>query len=117
MDFDSVLLTKKELRRLQQLANAPEGLPRAVEDHNLHNKMLIYSEHYRNEDGTGSSLYFISQDGKDYLEQKKRNDRTERKDRQHDWNIALFSLIAGALLSRPLWETIDLIIQFFKNLP
>lgn len=117
MDFDSIVLTKKELRRLEQLSNAPGGLPRAVEDQTLYNRKLIFCEHYRNDNGTGSSLYFISQDGKDYLGQKKRNDRTERKGRQHDWIIAIFSLIAGAILSRPLWETIDLIIEFFKNLP
>lgn len=38
-------------------------------------------------------------------------ERTEKADqRRHDWKLAIFTALAGAFLSQPLWSIIDAII-------
>lgn len=42
-----------------------------------------------------------------YFEDKARQEAEKRADRTHDWLIAVFSALAGAFLSRPLWEILE----------
>lgn len=42
-----------------------------------------------------------------YFEDKARQEKEKRSDRAHDWLIAVFSALAGALLSKPLWGTLE----------
>lgn len=51
---------------------------------------------------TDSGLHYFETDADE-------NAKTQ-KEFLHEWAIAIFSAIAGALLSRPLWDTIDRII-------
>lgn len=38
----------------------------------------------------------------------------ERRQFRHDWKIAVFSTLAGALLSRPIWEGIERIVSLLS---
>lgn len=102
-DFESITLTRKELRRLKSLAKAPNGLPRAPEDGTLFNNDLIECPRF----GAPPHPYFISVRGKEYLAYLGHRKKDKSSDRRHDWVIAIFSVIVGAVLSRPLWQIID----------
>ena len=39
----------------------------------------------------------------------------ERREFRHDWKIAIFSALAGSLLSRPLWSGIDWMIAWLSK--
>ena len=117
MDFEKIILSTKQVKRLKQLMLYPEGLPRSKEDHDLINYRLIDSMHYINSDKTGTTVYRINTDGKEYLKWLTFREREKQSDRRHDWIIALFSVLAGAVLSRPLWETIDWIRSLFTSIP
>lgn len=39
-----------------------------------------------------------------YFEDKKRETSRRRSDRAHEWMIAVFTSLAGALISKPLWD-------------
>ena len=40
---------------------------------------------------------------------------SRRKDRAHDWKIAIFSAISGALLSQPLWALLHAFADWFSG--
>ena len=42
-----------------------------------------------------------------YFEDKARQAAEKRSDRRHDWLIAVFSALAGAFLSKPLWGVLE----------
>lgn len=117
MDFDKIILTKKQIKRLMQLTEFPSGLPRAEEDHDLIEYRLIDGIHYINSDRTGTTVYRINTDGKEYLKWHACREREKQSDRRHNWIVAIFSVLAGAALSRPLWETIDWIRRLFTIAP
>ena len=45
-----------------------------------------------------------------------REDKRQRQKFAHDWKIAVFSAVAGALLARPLWAGIDWLIDWAGRL-
>lgn len=48
-------------------------------------------------------LITITEKGHDYLSYIRNREADKRADRMHNWKIAIFSALAGALLSEPLW--------------
>lgn len=48
-----------------------------------------------------------------YFEDKARQAAEKRSDRRHDWLIAIFSGLAGAFLSKPLWGVLESIWAMF----
>ena len=72
--------------------------------------------------GYPSCTVTITTPGKEILEtelrqEKERNGTDERIKRifRHEWYIAIFSAIAGALLSRPLWSGIEWIVALLSK--
>ena len=50
-----------------------------------------------------------------YFEDKARQAAEKRADRRHDWLIAIFSALAGAFLSKPLWGVLENIWTMFVS--
>lgn len=116
MNYDTILLTKEEFRRLEELEKYPNGLPESPCDYNLVNLRLVAHQFYRNEDRTSAGFHsWITDEGRTYLKYTHRQVRERRSDRLHDWIIAVFSILAGALLSRPIWESIDWLVQLLHK--
>ena len=113
MDFDKILVDDKDIRRLRKIAKSENGLPNVPDDSRLRNQWLISCD-YRELKPRYSR---ITPDGRDYLLWLDIRKREKRSERRHSWAVAVFSVIAGAVLSRPLWETIDQIRSFLSNLP
>lgn len=67
------------------------------------------------DDGKRYLLYLDSVEKKDQEAQKRDADKEKRVFR-HDWKIAIYSSVAGELLSRPIWAGIDWIAQFITSL-
>lgn len=114
MNFDYIQLSKEEIQRLRQLAEAPNGLDSGPNEKNLMEYRLITRNwyHVQTEDGAHKSeaVSVITSDGRNYLTYVSTLKRARRKEHLHDWLIAIFSAICGALLSEPLWELIRRII-------
>lgn len=52
--------------------------------------------------------------GRNYLKYLEGEDEKEHRQFSHDWKIAMFSALAGALLSKPIWGGIDCAWSFIK---
>lgn len=48
-------------------------------------------------------LIIITEKGHDYLSYIRNREADKRADRSHNWKVAIFSALAGALLSEPVW--------------
>lgn len=66
----------------------------------------------------GKSVIRLTDYGKTYFEREeeriskeKREEELQKKTFRHDWRLEIFSVFAGALLSRPLWAGIDWLID------
>ena len=105
MNFESIFLSKKELKRLRELAKSNKYLIQMPEDTKLINLHLI--EHSLLRDSNGNILGWhcrIKDTGEDYLKYHARRNAQRRSDRLHDWLIAIASMLGGAFLSEPLWN-------------
>ena len=115
MNFDCIILTKEELIRLRELAANPNGLPPEKQDSKLVNNLLVARERSGSKDPEVGVPYcvqsVITMDGKNYLAYLSNIKRARRKEHAHNWIIAIFSAIFGALLSEPLWALIRQIID------
>lgn len=58
---------------------------------------------------------FLTDKGWHYFETQEDENTKTRKNFIHDWIIAIFSAVAGALFSRPLWNLIEVAISVFKS--
>lgn len=87
MDFEYIVLTRKELRRLHALAKAPHGLDSSHDEARLMNNKLISRTRYGSQDGSSniplSIVSSIEERGKQYLIYRK------NKRRQWWWNNGL----------------------------
>ncbi|MBP3304909.1 MAG: hypothetical protein J6L24_02965 [Oscillospiraceae bacterium] len=57
----------------------------------------------------------ISDRGWDYLIFLEHQERDIRREYRHDWKIALFSALGGALISEPLWDLIRLLLRLVRG--
>ena len=112
MNFDSIVLTAKQEKRLKEIAKAPEGLPNIPEDAALYNQHLIHCDFLQPKPRNS----VVTEKGKAYLIKLERSRKEKASDRFHNWLVAIFSVIAGAALSRPLWETIDWLLGIIARL-
>lgn len=108
IDFDKIALSKDEQDALNELSTS--NLLFDGEGKEALNRLV----HYGLADKVGASLnqklcfiVKINDTGKDYLAYSKMATEESRKNRLHDWHIAIFSTLGGALLSKPIWEGID----------
>ena len=74
---------------------------------------LITYERWK--DGTIHSIA-PSESGKSYFEREE-DEKAKRKETfRHDWKIALFSALAGALASEPLWKVLNYLASIIQSL-
>lgn len=65
---------------------------------------------------TGEPYIHLTGKGRCYFEQQADDAAATRKKYLHDWGIAIFTAVAGAFLSRPLWNILDSVISFLSSL-
>lgn len=117
INFDEIALSKDEQTALNELANhnllfdgeSKEALNRLAHLGLAEKFQAIYNQKM-------CLIVRITDSGKDYLAYEKMEDEEKRKSNLHDWKIAIFSTVGGALLSQPLWYGIEWIISTVANL-
>lgn len=119
MNFEYISLSKKENKRLKQLSKSPAGLPPSPDETTLMEYGLIARTRYGSADSENGAplktLSMITAKGNSYLTYERKKDQARRKEHTHNWLIAIFSVVCGALLSEPLWTLIRLIISWFSE--
>lgn len=87
MNFECIVLTRKELQRLRKLAKSPRGLDSTPDETELMNQRLITRTRYGSPDSNSaillSTISNISDDGRKYLLYRK------NKRRQWWWSNGL----------------------------
>lgn len=114
MDFDQIYLTDSEVEALRYSAHNEISLSefRRLKDYKL------VSEIYSHKPGwstVGKGRAVINDRGEDYLIYLECRERENRRERLHDWKIALFSTLGGALLSAPLWDGIRFLLRLLQG--
>ena len=106
LSFDQIALSRSEMRYLRKAAKEKVELRKCSR---LKNLGLVDEERKGMPGYTPTPTGFaeINQDGINYLAYIKGQKQSKRKAYRHDWSIAIFSTLLGALVSRPLWEFID----------
>lgn len=61
-------------------------------------------------------LVYIEDTEKRSLDDQKKDAEKEKRQFRHDWKIAIYSSVVGALLSRPIWDGIDWIAKLITSL-
>ena len=114
MDFDQIYLTDAEVQALRQSADHEISLEdfRRLKDYKLVDE--IYS-HVQGRMPVGKGRAIINDRGADYLIYLDCRERETRRERLHDWKLALFSTIGGAILSAPLWDGIRLLLRLLRG--
>ena len=61
--------------------------------------------------------YFVDQAEAEDKEKRieQRESRRQKEQFAHDWRIAIFSALAGAVLSKPIWAGIEWLIQIIRS--
>lgn len=58
----------------------------------------------------------ITETGRQVLLREAYNKQQTRKEHRHNWLIAIFSTIGGALLSKPIWAGIEWLINWLSQI-
>lgn len=97
----------------KQLCNAkvctPDQLPRLINV--LSAQELIACKDCTTSNGEKITIIKLRTDGIKYFEEKAARQKQTRKNHMHDWLIAIFSALAGAFLSKPLWELLAVLFK------
>ena len=111
MDFEKIALSNRDYRRLKKSSAKPIAI---TKDDMLITLDLIEEcrTHVPGYAGSPTGMGRITTTGKLYLAYASSREHIRRKEHTHDWLIAIFSTIGGALLSEPLWNIIHRIIDF-----
>ena len=112
MNFEYIVLTQKELKRLQDLSRNPFGLPSDSNETNLVNNHLVSRNRYGSPDPEVENplrvISTITQEGREYLTYIEKTRAANRiESRRFFWTtmIALLALlIAIAALVIDLWQ-------------
>lgn len=83
-----------------------EDVKENEELNSLHHYSLIYTSR------TGKYAD-ITEKGRQVLLHYENAARARRSERRHNWLIAIFSTVGGALLSKPIWTVLEWIAEFF----
>lgn len=117
LSFDEIVLTKAEFKLLASLFEGWQdnhtNMPQA--EKLIRQGLARESVTLELKDGTTEETHWhalhITQRGTDYLAFYKRTKQTETRAFWNDWLIAIFSTVAGALLSKPLWDCIEKVLS------
>ncbi len=122
MAFEEIVLGKEERYLLKKLSykvaieySSDDSCFDAVS--RLKRLGLVETQAKKCDFSTGKieSYAIITDRGKDLLEYYNGKDLDRKKHYSHEWKIAIFTVLGGALLSRPLWSGIDWIMSHFFN--
>lgn len=58
----------------------------------------------------------ITEKGFQVLLHRQHADDDRKQEHRHNWFIAIFSTLGGAILSRPLWDGIELLIEWVQKI-
>ncbi len=114
-DFPEIALDKPTLRLLKKI-KASEEEEFAVDETDRHRaKMLLSSDfvtvkYFADSNGIIKSCK-IRERGIHYLNYLSAEKSKERRQYAHNWKIAIFSALAGALLSEPIWSLIRWVVD------
>lgn len=121
IDITKIALAKDEMQKLKHIAKIePIDARDFCSDDvlsRLYERKLIEMTHSdkfpeQRLEGLGAmpNALYLTDAGKQFLNlTRDREDREKRRFR-HDWKIATFSALAGALLSKPLWSGIEFFV-------
>lgn len=114
LDFDQIYLTDAEIQALRQSAH--NEIPLLGNERLKRYKLVdeLYS-HIPGRMPIGKGRFVISDHGQSYLIFLDHQEQDRKEQRTHDWKVALFSTIGGALLSDPLWETLRLLLRLLRG--
>lgn len=119
-DFPVIRLSKEERKLLNKFSKFDIQFDKLDEKNRSRAKRLQSLNLIQilgREVSVSKTLYFckIRERGVSYLRYINDESAKSRKDRAHDWKIAVFTAIAGALLSKPIWTVINQIVEAFSK--
>lgn len=117
IDFDKIALSKDEQDALNELSKHNllcEGKVAAVLNRLVHFGLAETFQSVHNQKLCLAAR--INDNGKDYIAYSRKVSNESREKRLHDWKIAIFSTIGGALLSQPLWDSIEWLLALASSL-
>ena len=108
-----IQLNKKALQLLKKISKGKHLRWSSIEKTAEYKTLTYYGLAYRT---SGLPNGTITEKGMQVLLCHERTKEDRRREHLHDWYVAIFSAFAGALLSKPLWNGIDwLIEQILEN--
>lgn len=113
-DYD-IPLTRQEICALRRCRTEPiplAGNERLVR-HGLAHEIIEPVPGYF---GNRTGKLAITDMGIDYLIHLDKQESELRQERRHDWLIALLSTFGGALLSKPVWNALERILDWLGEL-
>lgn len=113
MNFDKIALTKNEFSLLQDVRDhratyVDSGMERLIHLGFVEPDFLIQTTNCTE---NLNSEISITELGLMYLAYIENSQTAKKQDRRHDWRIAIFSTLGGAILSKPLWDILDSLID------
>lgn len=104
--FDEIFLSRKDIRILKksEKASVPTKECKNLLIYKFVDEIKVNNPGYLPK-STGTAQ--INNLGISYLAYIKAKNNDRKRDHMHDWLVAVFSTLAGAVLSKPLWEFIE----------
>ena len=116
-DFPVIALNKSELYLLRQCDE--DIVLQTSKNHNdsirLRDLDLIQIMRPNDPSKNQNEYCFIRERGRNYLRYIDDKKAAEQRANRHDWGIAIFSSLVGAILSDPLWSLIRWIASHFQE--
>lgn len=109
MDFSKIVLSKRDISLLKDVRDgiatyADPGIDNLIKLGLVTTDFVIQSSYEPNNTNQTISL---TDNGITYLVYVENTNADRRREYRHDWMLAIFSVIGGALLSDPLWSFIN----------
>lgn len=116
-DFPFIHLSRKELKLLKCINKEEIEVTNNNSSAALRLRDFVFIQIYQADSQVKENVEFckIRKRGKNYLLFLSGERQKKYEEHIHDWFIAIFTAFAGALLSRPLWETIDRVISLISK--
>lgn len=109
-DFSQIRLSKAELKLLRSVKSSSAPFPDEHYERLMQHDFIEPSEF----PSEGRIKMIATDRGIDYLAFADSLEASERKNRRHEWLIAIFSTFGGAFLSAPLWDLVHWLWQFLR---
>lgn len=115
MNNYDIPLTRQELRALRRCQTEP--IPLAGNERLVRHKLACeIIEPVQGYFGNRTGKLEITDLGRDYLISYASRKKDLRESRRHDWLTTLLSTFGGALLSKPVWDALEWILDWLGEL-